>query len=245
MSDFASILWLSSIAGLATTLGAVLVIVMGHPQERTLAVLLAGAGGIMLSVVCFDLLPTARQTGSLLQVFSGFGTGALLMYLADTFLDRYRSTLPASRRRHLQRIGFLVAAGIALHDLPEGMAIAVGQEAADSLGFLIALAIAVHNLPEGMATAAPLKMAGTPAPTILAINLGIAAVTPLGALIGRLAIDHVQNALAFFLALAAGAMTFLVFAELLPLSRERHPRWALLGCAGGFTLFSLISVIHL
>jgi ZIP family zinc transporter len=174
----------------------------------------------------------------------GFILGLLFMYLAEIRLNISNNTLPLSRRQRLKRTGLLVATGIALHDLPEGMAIAVSQEAAPGLGFLIFIAITLHNLPEGMATTAPLKMAGICWWKILLLNIGIAFFTPLGALVGLLALEGVQNSLAFFLALAAGAMNFLVFAELWPLSRERHPRYALLGGTIGFIFFALISILH-
>ncbi|WP_019851294.1 ZIP family metal transporter [Desulfitobacterium sp. PCE1] len=244
MEDWLPILWVSTIAGLATTLGSLLVLMFGRPKEQVLATLLAGAGGVMLAVVSLDLLPTAWQIGPLRQVILGFIIGLAFMKLADKQLNSSSPSLPLSRRQRLKRIGLLVAAGIALHDLPEGMAIAIGQEATGELGFLIAIAITLHNLPEGMATTAPLKMAEMKSWKILLLNFGIAFFTPLGALIGLLAIDRVQNSISFFLALAGGAMTFLVFAELWPLSRERHPRYALLGGVLGYLFFAGISFLH-
>ena len=243
MHDMFEIIWISTIAGLATTLGSLLVLLFGKPQERVLASLLAGSGGVMLAVVSVDLLPNAWKIGPPLQVGVGFALGLLFMFLADQRLNISTNTLPLSRRQRLKRTGLLVAAGIALHDIPEGMAIAVSQETASNLGFLIAIAIALHNLPEGMATAAPLKMAKIRRWKILLLNIGIAFFTPFGALLGLLALESVQNSLAFFLSFAAGAMTFLVFAELIPLSRERHPHYALLGGTVGFILFALISLL--
>ena len=244
MQDWLPILWVSTIAGLATTLGSLVVLMFGRPKEQVLAMLLAGAGGVMLAVVSLDLLPTAWQIGPLSLVILGFIIGLAFMKLADQKLNASPPSLPLPRRQRLKRIGLLVAAGIALHDLPEGMAIALGQEATEDLGVLIAMAITLHNLPEGMATTAPLKMAGIKSWKILLLNFGIAFFTPFGALIGLLAIDSVQNSLSFFLALAGGAMAFLVFAELWPLSRERHPRYALLGGVLGYLFFAGISFLH-
>jgi len=243
MHDMYEIIWISMIAGLTTTFGSLLVLLFGMPKERVLASLLAGAGGVMLAVVSIDLLPNAWEIGPPLQVGMGFVLGLLFMYLAEIRLIVSNNTLPLSRRQRLKRTGLLVATGIALHDLPEGMAIAVSQEAAPGLGLLIAFAITLHNLPEGMATTVPLRMAGIRWWKVLLLNIGIAFFTPLGALAGLLALEGVQNSLAFFLALAAGAMSFLIFAELWPLSRERHPRYALLGGTIGFIFFSLISLI--
>jgi ZIP family zinc transporter len=244
MHNLYEIIRVSMIAGLATTLGSLLVMLFGKPKEHVFATLLAGAGGVMLAVVSIDLLPSAFKIGPPLQVGFGFALGLLFMYLADIRLNVSDNTLPLSRRQRLKRTGLLVATGIALHDLPEGMAIAVSQEVAPSLGFLIFIAITLHNLPEGMATTAPLKMAGIRWWKILLLNIGIAFFTPLGALVGVFALESVQNSLAFFLALAAGAMIFLIFAELYPLSRERHPHYALLGGTIGFIFFSVISMLH-
>lgn len=244
MPNVFEIVRISTLAGLATTLGSLLVLLFGKPHERVLASLLAGAGGVMLAVVSVDLLPSAWKIGPLIQVGFGLALGLLFMFIADNRLKISAGTLPLSRRQRLKRTGLLVAVGIALHDIPEGMAIAVSQETAPALGFLISMAIALHNLPEGMATATPLKMAQIRSWKIVLLNVGIAFFTPLGALLALLALDSVQNSLAFFLAFAAGAMSFLVFAELLPLSRERHPHYALLGGTVGFVLFALISLLH-
>lgn len=242
--DFQSPLYLvyiSTIAGLATTAGCLLVLLLGKPPEFLLSVLLAGAGGVMLAVVVFDLLPLALSFKEPKMALYGFLSGNVLMLMADKILKRRHDGHIPSRQSRLQRTGILIASGIALHDIPEGMAIAAGHESTGQLGMLIAIGIALHNLPEGMATATPLLMGGTPRLKILALTFAIAFFTPFGAIIGRLAMEAVQTSLCFFIALAAGAMIFLVFAELLPLSRENHPVWAFLGGTVGFIAFGLIS----
>lgn len=237
------LLYISTIAGLATTSGAIIVLLLGRPPERILSMLLAGAGGIMLAVVSLDLVPAALSYREPVQCSAGFAGGIVFMTIADKILKASHNNLPANRRNRLKRLGILIASGIALHDIPEGMAIAAGQESTGKLGMLIALGIALHNLPEGMATATPLLMARIRKSKVLALNLGIAFFTPLGAVLGSIALGTVHSSLAFFLALAAGAMACLVLAELWPLARERHPRCAILGGAAGFILFLVISTL--
>jgi len=236
------LLYISSIAGLATTAGCLIVLFMGNPPERLLAALLAGAGGVMLAVVLLDLIPVALSYDQPAQFLAGFFSGIVFMYSADKVLKLKYNNIPKNRRSRLKRIGILIASGIALHDIPEGMAIAVGQESTGHLGMLIAIGIALHNLPEGMATATPLLMAGIRKDKILALTFVIAFFTPLGALLGKLALGVVHTSLCFFVSLAAGAMTFLVLAELWPLSKEKHPAWALLGAIGGFIFFVVIAL---
>ncbi len=237
------LIYISTIAGLATTAGCIIVIFLGKPPERLLAFLLAGAGGVMIAVVSLDLIPLALTYKQPKQFILGLTLGIIFMWIADKLLKaRYRN-VPRNRFNRLKRTGILVASGIALHDIPEGMAIAVGQESTTKLGMLIAISIALHNIPEGMATATPLLMAGIRKKKILTLTLAIALFTPMGAILGKVALGLVSLSLSFFLALAAGAMTFLVLTELWPLSIERHPFCALLGGIGGFIFFLMVLTV--
>lgn len=237
------LLYISTIAGLATTVGCLIVLFLGNPPERLLASLLAGAGGVMLAVVSLDLIPLALSYRQPDQFLTGFLIGIAFISIADKILKIKYKNISKNRRSRLKRVGLLVASGIALHDIPEGMAIAVGQESAGHLGTLIAIGIALHNLPEGMATATPLIMAGIRKGKILGLTFAIAFFTPLGAILGNIALQLVNTSLCFFISLAAGAMSFLVFAELWPLSRERHPIWAYLGGTLGFLFFAVITAL--
>jgi len=240
--SFFYLIYISTIAGFATTLGCLIVLFLGNPPEKLLSSLLAAAGGVMLSVVLLDLIPVALSYKRPVQFLTGFAAGIFLMFSADKFLQYRNNKKPQSRRAQLKKIGLLVASGIALHDIPEGMAIAIGQQSTAHIGTVIALGIALHNLPEGMATATPLLMAGIRKAKILSLTFGIAFFTPLGAMVGRIALGLVHNSLCFFIALAAGAMTFLVLGELLPLAKERYPGWALFGATSGFIFFLLLSL---
>ena len=116
-------------------------------------------------------------------------------------------------------MGYLIAIGIALHDLPEGFAIAAGYAVPGQLGLAIALAIGLHNLPEGMAVAVPLNMAGVSKWSIMGITVLVSLFTPLGTLIGLFLISFSQDFIALLLAMAGGAMFYLVVDELLPAGR--------------------------
>ena len=150
----------SMIAGLATVLGALAVLINGRPGEKSLSFLLGIASGVMLSVVVFDLLPSSLVWKPLLSA-AGFLGGLLFMLCLDLLLSFLRlapGTGNGAPCKSIFKNGLPDRHGIALHDLPEGIAIAAGYAAADHLGLLIALAIGLHNIPEGMATAAPLLM---------------------------------------------------------------------------------------
>ncbi|MCR6545440.1 ZIP family metal transporter [Dehalobacterium formicoaceticum] len=233
----------SGLAGLATCLGGLLVIWVRNPGERFLASTLGLAAGIMFGVTILDLLPSAWIFGTPTKFFAGLGSGILFMRLLDAILTQTTPRLPRTRDPiHFLHMGYLVAIGIALHDLPEGMAIAVGYEATEELGLIIALAIALHNIPEGMAIALPLKIGGAKAKTIIFIALLASFCTPLGTLAGMVLISFSRHFISFLLAAAAGAMLYIVFAELGPESKRRHPNFAKLGAVLGMLLIGLLSL---
>lgn len=241
------ILYQSLIAGLATVLGALIVIAFGKPGERVLAFFLGFAAGVMTAVIVCDLLPSALAYGDVWTASFGFLLGLIFMLLLDVLLSLLPGIKQANvknREGRLLKMGYLIAAGIALHDLPEGVAIAVGYAAKENLGLLIALAIGLHNIPEGMATAAPLTMGGMRRSSILTTCLVISLFTPVGAAIGLLLMYVSPSLICILLALAGGAMAFIVKNELLPEAYRRHPNYARLGIGVGIVLILLLGIIH-
>lgn len=225
------VIWLSFLAGVATLAGALLVLV-GESLvriQRALAGLLGFAAGVMIGVVTLDLLPAAMAYGNVSQIVTGIAAGILIMYMLDSL-----AVGPWTESRQyssLAVLGYLVAGSIALHDLPEGLAIGVGYVAKQSLGWTIALAVAIHNIPEGMAIAAPLRAERVDPWMVLGLVGSIALVTPLGAIIGWLAVDLTRQLIGMLMALAAGAMIYVIRFELVPSSWNLNPSltsWGLL-----------------
>ncbi|MGI6226354.1 MAG: ZIP family metal transporter [Peptococcales bacterium] len=241
-----SILFYSLLAGLATLLGCMVVLAFGRPNEKLLAWMLGLAAGIMLTVVIIDLIPSSFIYSNLIVAMIGFLLGNLLLLILDLAI----STLPAirrmqeSKRGHFLKMGYLIAIGIALHDLPEGIAIAAGYSATDELGLIIALAIGLHNIPEGMAAAAPLKMGGMGNLAIIILITLVSTITPLGAFIGLLLVSISKSFIALLLAMAGGAMTYIVKSELWPESQRRHPNYARLGAFCGVVIMLSVGLIH-
>lgn len=226
------ILLLSLAAGLGTCLGAGIVIAMGRMGNRTLPLLLGFASGIMGAVVIMDLLPTSLGYGEPAVCLAGFVSGFLLVTGLDYGLGKL---LPGGKSQHLyRRMGYLIALGIALHDMPEGIAIAAGYSASTMLGPVLVMAIGLHNIPEGMATAAPLRAGGISGARVIAVNALVSLVTPLGTLIGFFILKASPALNSLLLALAAGAMIYIVIEKLLPVSLGNNGFWAMAGATGGF-----------
>ena len=151
--------------------------------------------------------------------------GAGLSYLALMGLDRY---LEGRRRRAAAggasgyRLAVMVAIGIGLHNLGEGLAIgsayAVGSLA---LGAFLVIGFALHNTTEGLAIVAPLT-ADRPSPLRLA-GLGLIAGAPaiLGAVIGGAAFNAELAALLIGIGVGAIAQ---VIQQIAPTVRDSAGR---------------------
>ena len=118
--------------------------------------------------------------------------------------------------------GLVMAAAIALHNVPEGMVIGASfaRGAQESLlnrgGLTMAIVIGLHNIPEGMAVAVPLISGGMPKARSVIVTALTGFPTILGAVFGFTVGAMGPVALALSLSFASGAMLYVVFGELMP-----------------------------
>ena len=239
----------SFIAGISTVFGAIIIWLFGHPGTKTLSGLLGFAGGIMIAISVFDLLPEALEMGSMILVVTGVLFGAGIMYLLDKMIPHAHMSAPdnievenvnrlnsASFNKKILRTGYLIFFGIAIHNLPEGLAIGAGLEASPELGLYIAVAIGLHNIPEGMAVAGPLRAGGLPFIKIFLLTLLAGLMTPVGAAIGLIMFAVSTLFVAGGLAFAAGAMIYIVNDELIPQAHKLNSHVANAGIIIGLLL---------
>jgi ZIP family zinc transporter len=148
--------------------------------------------------------------------------GAALSYLALTAIDRWLKSGMERRKAagaSAFHLSLMVAIGIGLHNLGEGLAIgsayAVGSLA---LGAFLVIGFAIHNTTEGLAIVAPLARAERPGLWRL-LGLGLIAGGPaiLGAVIGAAAYN--QELAAFLIGVGVGAIVQ-VIGQLLPAIRD-------------------------
>ena len=138
--------------------------------------------------------------------------GAALAFLALTAVDRFlrgRSGESAGQEPDRGRLALMIAIGIGLHNLGEGLAIgsayAVGELA---LGAALVVGFALHNTTEGLAVVAPLAQQRPPLIRLLGLGLLAGAPAIIGAMLGAAVTSAALSSL--LLGLGVGAIVQVV-----------------------------------
>jgi ZIP family zinc transporter len=245
-TNIIDILILSTLAGLGTGLGGFLV-VLRKTGAPTLGFFMGFAAGIMIMLSFLELLSNAISIAGLTIAAIGFLAGALVMFILDFTLPHrfFKTDEVGVLKPGLFKSGILIAIGISLHNLPEGIAIATGYSFVPTVGIAIAIAMALHNIPEGMAIALPCYMGGASRGTAFKLALVSGLVEPFGALLASIFLFSIPGIVPLGLAFAGGVMVFVTLDELIPVAHKHgHEHYTTLGviiwCAAMFAILEFL-----
>lgn len=244
---------LGGLAGfIATTLGALPALGLRGLPQRVEDSLLGLAAGMMLAASAFSLLlpgleaaneiTASKSLGAAVVVF-GMSMGVLLMLGLDALTPhQHESTGPCGPGTDRCNRIWLFVFAIALHNLPEGMAIGVSfSQGHMEVGLPLTTAIALQDIPEGLAVALALRGAGYSSGFAVAISALSGLLEPIGAILGVGLSSGTALAYPAGLGLAAGAMIFVVSHEVIPEThRNGHQTPATLGLMAGFALMMVL-----
>ena len=244
---------------LGTTLGAAGVFFLKGKMNRTLQRSLTGfAAGVMVAASIWSLIIPAMEQSehmgklAFLPAFAGVWGGFLFLLLLDHIIPHLHlnSQYPEGTRCNLGKSTMMVLA-VALHNLPEGMAVGVvaagwltGNESISAAGALaLSLGIALQNLPEGAIISMPLKSNGMKQGKAFGYGVLSAVIEPIGAIITILLADLLVPVLPYLLSFSAGAMLYVVVEELIPeMSDGEHSNIGTVFFAVGFSLMMVLDV---
>lgn len=231
-----------------TAVGALPVLFMGELSQRWRDSLLGFGGGVMLAATVFSLLTPALEVAGE-QGFSPWGAGVmasigvLLGAAALLGLGRLLQAREPSPDLHagLAPGVLLFVIAIALHNVPEGMAVGVAAGAGLSGADGLAIGIALQDVPEGLIVALVLASAGMARGKAVLIGAASGLVEPLFAVLCAWLVNLSQVLLPWGLALAAGAMLFAVIHEIIPESHGNgHRGEASLALVLGFCVMMVL-----
>jgi len=227
---------------LGTVGGGLIVLLVREIKTKFLSIILGISSGIMTVVIFLDLIPEAQITGSIWSSLTGLFLGAMLISILDMLFPHQNFVSIDDDESHYLKAGILLAVGIALHNIPEGLAIGAGYSSADNLGLGLAVIMAVQNFPEGMAVATTLSLAGLKNVEVILITLLSGIPMGIGSFLGAY-LGNISNlSLSISLGLAAGAMLYITFDGLIPDAHKKAEGYtAIFGIINGVFLGLILS----
>ncbi|MBQ9120196.1 MAG: ZIP family metal transporter [Lachnospiraceae bacterium] len=242
-----------------TTLGAACVFAVKNQMKDMLRRGLTGfAAGVMVAASVWSLLiPAMNQSehmGKLAFVPAvvGFWLGILFLWLLDLITPHLHlnAAAPEGPKSNFSRTTMLVLA-VALHNIPEGMAVGVvyaawlsgDVEMTVSAALALSIGIAIQNFPEGAIISMPLRAEGASKKKSFLYGVISGVVEPLAALVTILLAGLIVPILPYLLSFAAGAMIYVVVEELIPeASAGKHSNLGTLMFAAGFSVMMILDV---
>jgi ZIP family zinc transporter len=256
-----------------TAIGAALVFLFKSSNRKALDISLGFTGGVMIAASFWSLLAPSiayvemqnemglSDSPSWLAPAVGFLLGALFLFGLDKVIPHLHIFAKKEEAEGMEtnwRKTILLVLAIALHNIPEGLAVGVAFGALANpeilgleghsvftIGSAIALAIGIgiQNFPEGFAVSMPLRRQGVSRWKSWQWGQLSAIVEPIFAVIGAAIVMQVLPILPYALAFAAGAMIFIVVEEVIPESqRGGHTDLATMGLILGFIVMMVLDV---
>ena len=232
----------------ATAIGTLPVLLSRDFSQRTYDAMLGFGAGVMLAASPFSLvipaLAAARESGANnwlagSTVGAGILIGAGLLLALDALVphEHFIKGLEGSRGRALKRVWLFVFA-ICLHNLPEGLAIGVAFAGPNAVSaFALATGIAIQDIPEGMVVALALRGVGYGKWTCAGLGVLSGLVEPVAVVFGSALVGLSAGLLPWGLAMAAGAMLFVISHKIIPESHcKDHESLATGGLIAGFVV---------
>ena len=214
-----------------TLLGAMLVYFFKNVETRIMDLMLGLSAGVMISASFWSLLLPALELSKELNnnvwIYPslGFIFGGLLLFFFDIFFSK---KLINKKNSAYMSKNILLIISITLHNIPEGMAVGIAfgslkygiEGATIASALMLAVGIGIQNFPEGAAVSLPLKRNGIKTSKAFFLGQLSGFVEPIFAFLGALLAIKLRLILPFVLSFAAGAMIYVVVAELIPESQK-------------------------
>jgi ZIP family zinc transporter len=239
-------------AAAATAVGTLPILFSQNFSKRTYDRFLGFAAGVMLGATAFSLimpaLASAKGAGAGPWMASGLvGSGVVVGAALLLLLDRVVSADAVLAGgdvldRHSLKRAWLFVWAVALHNLPEGLAIGVAYAGIDfEKANSLAAGISIQDVPEGMVVALALRSVGYGRLLSVALGMASGVIEPVAAAVGVALIGISAGLLPIALAGAAGAMLFVIVNDVIPEAHKHgYGTSASVALVGGFILMTVL-----
>lgn len=231
---------------IGTTIGSFFVFFLKKRLNDIVERIMMGiASGVMLAASFFSLLLPSISLSENLKSFSflpptiGFTLGIIIFVLIEKMIFKYRKTK------------YIMPLVVTLHNIPEGMAVGVSIASLllnDSLlsytsVLALSIGIAIQNIPEGAIISLTLKSQNETKIKSFLIGMLSGIVEPLATLITIIFTKIITFILPYSLALAAGAMVYVIIEELIPKAYDENSKVLTISFTIGFIIMMILDVM--
>lgn len=236
----------------ATALGVVAATFVRNPSKRTEQIMLGFAAGVMMAASVWGLLipafdSVAGKKSGIIGISAAFILGIVSILLIDLITPHMHGKYKEGPKSKMPR-SYLLVFAVAIHNLPEGLAMGVVLGAAIygenvSIGSVLAMSIglALQNFPEGLAVTFPLMKEGLSRKKSFAFGQISSIAEPICAGLGVFLAVVLQSILPGLLSFAAGAMFFVIVEELIPQSQTEESHAGTYGLLIGFWMMAVLA----
>ena len=211
-----NIIFYSTLAGLSTILGIILVTFNEKIVLRYSHYVNSFAAGLILGIAFFHLFPESMKLTS--KAFLFIVTGFLLFYLLESGIVIHSGSEIHFDKKdiHHHNKGVVMFSGLFFHSFIDGIIIGVSFGVGPKLGLLTSLGVILHELPEGVTTFS-LLLNSLKRSTALKMSLAVALATPLGALICLAFVGNLSELiLGNLIAITGGSFLYIAASDLIP-----------------------------
>lgn len=212
------------ITAIFTGFGALPFLFVHNISDRLLGIANAGAAGLMLGASIGLIAEGAtldNVANPIPRLVLGIVLGLVLINIAHRLLAGRSEEFHIGKTKGADALQMLMIVGVmTAHSFAEGIGVGVSWGDSNNFGTLITAAIAIHNIPEGIAISLVLIPRGTSVWRAAGWSIFSSLPQPLMAVPAFLFVLVFQPFLPIGLGLAAGAMIWMVFSELLPEAME-------------------------
>ncbi len=224
---------------LSTALGGVAAL---RSHDR-LHLILGFAGGVMLGLVAFDLLPELFELShtSFLGVpapMVAFATGFLVLHVVERAVALHggHEGEYEAHQHHHPGVGLASAVALTAHSFLDGVGIGLGFQVSETVGLAVAIAVVTHDFADGLNTVTVMRINGNSRRRTITMLAADAIAPALGAT-STLFFSVSDGVLALYLGGFAGFLLYLATADILPEAHARHPsRLTLVSTVGGVAM---------
>jgi zinc and cadmium transporter len=224
---------------LSTALGGVAAL---RSHDR-LHLILGFAGGVMLGLVAFDLLPELFELShtSFLGVpapMVAFATGFLVLHVVERAVALHggHEGEYEPHQHHHPGVGVASAVALTAHSFLDGVGIGLGFQVSETVGLAVAIAVVTHDFADGLNTVTVMRINGNSRRRTITMLAADAIAPALGAT-STLFFSVSDGVLALYLGGFAGFLLYLATADILPEAHARHPsRLTLVSTVGGVAM---------